>query len=295
MSKMDEAKAALNELLENARVGNIIPIRLPGQIEEIHALMLEAEDEHHEEIEKYKNLPGGDAGEFILENAEFIKTAVHDLKNPLASIKGYGDLLNNPAMAGELTEMQMQLLDVIRTNTQRMEVLLQDVSIMNKIRSGILMLNPKMDAFKNVAMMVEKTVGPLAEKLNRQLEFDIPSGLPYLNLDSDHLAEALTKLIENGLKYSHEGEGRVRVSAEGDGSTLVIHVEDNGVGMKPDELERLGETFFRADNDLVRSYKGSGLGIPIAYSLIEILKGEVAVESEPDQGTRFTIRMPAMA
>lgn len=293
--KMDEAKTALAELLENAKIGNIIPIRLPRQIEEIQELLQEAEKEHTEELEQLRNVPGGDAGQIILETAEFIKTAVHDLKNPLASIKGYGDMLNNPQMGGQLTPMQAQLLDVMRSNTKRMEALLSDVSTINKIRAGLLRPNNKMDMFKNIAMNLEKQTGKLAQELNRQLEFEIPQGLPLLNTDGERMAEALVKLIENGLKYSAEGEGKVTIRAKAENNTLIIEIEDNGCGMKPEELAQLGTMFFRADNEAVRAHKGSGLGIPIAYQVIEILSGTIAVESELGKGTKFTVTFEGMS
>ncbi|MFW5709237.1 MAG: sensor histidine kinase [Chloroflexota bacterium] len=294
MSKLEEAKAALEELLENARVGNIIPVRLPGQIEAIHALVEEAEAEHADEIDQLRNVPGGDTGEILLDTAEFFKTAIHDLKNPLASIKGYADLLKNPAMAGELTDMQTQLLEVIRSNSKRMEALLGDVSTMNKIRAGMLPIKAKMDMFKNIAMMIEKGAKPIAQELNRQFEIEVPQGLPLLETDGERLAEAVLKLVENGLRYSPKETGKVTVRAWGDGSNLVITVTDNGVGMTPEELARLGEIFYRADNDVVRAYKGSGLGIPIAYNMVDLLDGTIVVDSTPGEGTTFTLTFKGM-
>jgi cell cycle sensor histidine kinase DivJ len=125
--------------------------------------------------------------------------------------------------------------------------------------------------------------------------FDIPQGLPILQTDGEKLADAIVKLVENGLRYSPEGEGQVVVSAEGDNGTLLIHVSDNGVGMNDAEVARLGEMFWRADNDLVRSYKGSGLGIPIAFGLIDLMGGKIDVSSQPDEGTTFTIAIEGMS
>jgi signal transduction histidine kinase len=224
-----------------------------------------------------------------------MRVAIHDLKNPLASIKGYSDLLNNPAMGGELSPMQSQLLQVIRSNSKRMEALLEDMSVMNRLRGGITKVNQKMDMFKNIAMVIEKKMRPLAEELNRQLEFDIPQGLPLLNVDGDLIAIVFNKLIENGLRYSPEGTGKVSIKARAEGNKLIVDVEDNGVGMTEEELSHLGELFYRADNDVVRAYKGSGLGIPIAYGLVDVLRGTISVTSEPNKGTRFTVSFEGMS
>ena len=294
MTKMQEAKAAVADLLENARTGNIIPVRLPGQVEEIQDLLNEVDDEHQQQVDALRRAPGGDAGEQAVATVEFFKSALHDLKNPLASIKGYADLLHNPQMAGELNEMQLQLLEVIRTNTRRMEGLLADISTLNRLRANMLNINPKMDMFKNIAMMVEKQTQPLADELNRQLEFDIPQGLPLLQTDGERLTEALVKLVENGLRYSPEETGKVSVSASGEGSTLKVVISDNGIGMSEDDLTNVGKAFWRADHELVRSYKGSGLGLAIAYGIVDQLGGTLDVESTQGVGTQFTFRLEGM-
>ncbi|MDZ4671869.1 MAG: HAMP domain-containing sensor histidine kinase [Phototrophicales bacterium] len=296
MSALEEAKQALTDLLDNARVGNIIPIRLPSQIEAIQATLLQAEKEHQDEIADLRRRPSGDIETVLQDNAEFMRVAIHDLKNPLASIKGYSDLLNNPAMGGELSPMQSQLLQVVRSNSKRMEALLEDMSIMNRLRNGVTKVNQKMDMFKNIAMVVDKKMRPLAEELNRQLEFDTPQGLPLLNVDGDLIAIIFNKLVENALRYSPEGTGKVVVRAWGsEGSLLIVEVQDNGVGMTPEEVARLGELFFRSDNEVIRAFKGSGLGIPIAYGLVDVLRGKITVESEPNIGTKFVVTLEGMS
>jgi signal transduction histidine kinase len=197
-------------------------------------------------------------------------------------------------MAGDLSEMQSQLLQVVRANSKRMEQLLGDMSYINKLRAGILTIAKKLDTFKNIAQMVEKKATPLAQELNRQLELDIPSGLPLLETDGDHLSFALYKLVENGLRYSPEGTGKVTLSARGEGDTVVIKVSDNGVGISPEDLPKVGNIFFRADSDVVRTHKGSGLGVAIAYNVFDLLDGKYSLESTPGQGTTFTIRLKGM-
>lgn len=296
LMSLEEAKAALSTLIDDARSGKIIPVRLAGQLEALLALLQQAEAEQQAAPEPQPAPPAGDgsAATVMAENAEFMKTAIHELRNPMTSIRGYSDMLNNPDMSGELNAMQQQLLDVVRANTRRMEDLLSDMSYINKIRAGILLVEEKMDMFKNIAQMAEKRARPLAEELNRQLEFDIPQGLPLLMTDGEHFAHALFKLIENGLRYSPEGEGKVIVSARAEGSDLIVLVEDNGIGMTPDEIAQLGTLYFRSDEDAVRAFKGSGLGIPIVFGLVDLLKGDIRVESEPGKGTKFTLMFKGM-
>ena len=219
--------------------------------------------------------------------------AIHELRVPMTSIRGYADMLNTPSM-GELNDMQHQFLETIRSNARRMEVLLKDVSDMSKLRGGTLAMNAKMDMFKNIALRVEKDMTPAAEEMGRSLSFDIPQGLPILNTDGDLMSKALGKLVENALRYTHEG-GQISLRAEADGSKLRVLIEDNGIGMTAEELAQLGTLYFRSDNDYVREYKGSGLGIPIAYGIIELLGGTVSVSSQVDQGTTFTINFEGMS
>lgn len=290
-----QAQALVDELLEAARTGAIIPVRLPGQVEAIKNALTEAEAQAQDgssSAPAAAEIPA-DRETFLREQAEFISIAVHELRVPMTSIRGYADMLNTPSM-GELNDMQKQFLQTIRTNAKRMETLLTDVSDMSKIRGGTLKINPKMDMFKNIALRVEKEMLPVADEMARTLVFDIPQGLPLLNIDGDLLAKALSKLVENGLRYTLDG-GEVRVRGEAEDNLLRIIIEDNGIGMTADEVAQLGTVYFRADHDHVRSYKGSGLGIPIAYGIINALDGKVSVESEPDNGTRFTISLTGMS
>lgn len=288
---LQQARAQLAELLEAARTGAIIPFRLPGQIEAIDALLAQAQEEQAKGSQSAA-LPQ-DMDEFLKEQAFFVSHAVHELRTPMTSIRGYADMLNMPGM-GELTEMQHNLLNTIRVNARRMEGLLTDVSDISKIKAGTLRMSPKMDMFKNVAMQVDKQIRPLAEELHRKLEFDIAQGLPILNLDSELLAKALGKLVENALRYIEREDGEVIVRGTAEGNKLRITIQDNGIGMTDDDLRQLGTIYFRSENEFVRSYKGSGLGIPVAYGIIKMLEGTVSVESAPGQGTTFTVTLTGM-
>lgn len=288
---LEQARVMLNELTEAARKGQIIPIRLTGQLEAILQTLDKAQEE---EAAGAGAVMSGDVETYRKELASLLSHGFHDLRLPLTNIRGYSDMLGTPAM-GQLSDMQNQFVNTIRTNARRMEGLLMDVSDISKLRGGTLNVTPKMDMFKNIGLSVEKAMRPISQELGRGLEFDIPSGLPILNTDGELLAKALNKLVENALRYSPAETGMVRVSAQGDGSTLQIIIQDNGIGMKPEELEQLGTPFFRADYDLVLSYKGSGLGVPIAYGIIDLLGGKVSVVSEPDNGTTFTVMLAGMS
>ena len=291
---LTQAQNLLRELLQAAQSGAIIPVRLPRQIEAIATLLEQAqkEAEQAEADAKAAAVPT-DQETFLKEQAFFMSHAVHELRTPMTSIRGYSDMMRS---MGELNDMQKQFVETIRTNARRMESLLTDVSDTSKIKAGTLRTNIKMDMFKNIAMMVEKQAQPLTEELGHKLAFDIPQGLPILNTDGEMIAKALYKLVENGLRYNDKGgDGEVNVRASADGSKLVVTVQDNGIGMTPEDLNQLGTVYFRSENELVRSFKGSGLGIPVAYGIIRQLGGTILAESTPGTGTTFTVTMVGMS
>ena len=283
-----QAQALLNELTEAARKGQIIPIRLTGQLEAIGQLLEKA----HEQQAASSDSP--DLATYKQDFGAMMSHGFHDLRLPLTSIRGYGDMLGNPAM-GELTDMQKQFVGTIRTNTKRMESLLGDVSDMSKLWNGTLKVNPKMEMFKNVALLVEKAMRPTAEELKRTFELDLPQGLPLLNVDTELLVKAVNKIVENALRYCQPEGGVIHLGASGEGNTLHIYVQDNGIGMTEEELSKLGTPYFRSDNELVLGYKGSGLGIPIAYGIMQLLGGKVQVVSQPGQGTTVTLSLTGMS
>ncbi|MCU0511324.1 MAG: HAMP domain-containing histidine kinase [Anaerolineae bacterium] len=292
---LTQAQDKLNELLQQAQQGMIIPIRLPGQLEEIIRLVARAQEDHAAALQQAAAAAAAappDLEAYIKEEAYFVGHAVHEIRNPLTSVRGYADMI--PAM-GELNDNQKNFMATIKTNILRMQSLLADVGLINKLRKGTLKASPKMDMFKNLALRVEKDMTPLAKELNRQLTFDIAAGLPLLNVDGDLLVTAVNKLVENALRYSPAETGQVQVSATAEGSTLVIAVQDNGIGIAPADLARLGEIYFRSDEDAVREFKGSGLGIPIVYGLVQFMGGTVDVTTEVGRGTRFTLRLPGLA
>jgi two-component system, cell cycle sensor histidine kinase DivJ len=289
---LEQAQQQLTELIEAARKGAIIPVRLTGQLEALQTLLTQAGDEAAKAAAEVK--PPADQAEFLREQAYFVSHAIHELRTPMTSIRGYADMLVSMGSGSGLNDMQKGFLDTIRGNARRMEGLLTDVSDMAKIRSGVLKITEKMDMFKNIAMMVEKTMRPLAEQLGKTLTLDIPQGLPILNTDGELLAKAITKLVENGLRYSGEN-GEVTVRGASQNGKLVVNVSDNGIGMAPEELAQLGTIYFRSENELVRSFKGSGLGVPVAYGIVRVLGGTISVESAPDKGTTFTITLSGMS
>lgn len=236
--------------------------------------------------------------DLITLNAQFVSVMVHEIRVPMTSIKGYSDMLGK-SMSGDLPlddSMKLQFIETIRSNVTRMEHLVADISDMSKIQSGRMRLDPKtMDMYKNIAMQLEKDMAAFAAEHEHTLTFDTPDGLPLLlNFDSTRLVQALEKLLHNAIQYTPHG-GEIIVRAENADGWLKISIIDNGIGMSEEEQTHIGELFWRADSELVRSFKGHGLGLPIAIGFTKLIGGEFFYESEPEKGSTFGIKVPGMS
>lgn len=231
--------------------------------------------------------------DLVQANASLISVMVHEVRIPMTSIKGYSDMLAKNVV-GELNDMQAQFVETIRTNVTRMEHLVTDISDISKIQAGRLRLEPKMELYKNIAMRVEKDTADLAAEHEHTLIFDTPSGLPLLNLDGLRLAQVLTKLVTNALLYTPNGSEIIVRAVDVEGR-LRVEVIDRGVGMTAEEQTHVGELFWRADNEHVRSMKGHGLGLPIAMGLITLMGGDFFFESEAGKGSTFGFVVSGMS
>lgn len=225
--------------------------------------------------------------------SEFISIGVHEMRIPLTSIRGYGDMLGQ-GILGPLNEQQAQFMATIRANTARLDRLIADFNDVAKTRAGRLHLDRRMDTAKNVLLAAQKRVQALAEERGSPLTFDVPDGLPILNADGPRVAQALAYLVENALLYSPAGSP-VSVAASGEGSTLRVSVTDRGLGMTTDDLAHLGEPFWRAEHEAIRAEKGHGLGYAVARGIIEAHGGQMHVESAFEAGSTFGFTLPGLS
>jgi len=221
---------------------------------------------------------------------EFVSFVSHELKQPMTSMRGYTDLLMK-GTAGELNEMQRSFLDVIRANVARMDTLVQDLLEVSRIEAGRLKLEVGRVSMEEVIEEAVRAVRREIEAKRQELEMHVPD-LPLVVADRNRLLQILTNLLSNACKYTAE-EGRIRVAAEPvDGRFVSCSVSDTGIGMTQEEQGHLFTKYFRSQNPLVRSTPGTGLGLVITKSLVELQGGEIWVESEPGKGSTFAFTVP---
>lgn len=234
-----------------------------------------------------------------LAKSDFVSFVAHELKNPMTSIKGYTELLSGGAV-GQINDMQSKFLQTIKSNVERMSTLVSDLNDNSKIEAGRLRLEYKATNPADLVDEVVRTFSRQLEEKNQTLEPLIPESLPLMWADRVRVSQVLTNLISNAHKYTPEG-GVLKVGMEDapnqwdpDGAPRVIHlwVKDNGIGMTIEDQQKVFQKFFRSDDPKTREVPGTGLGLNITRSLVEMQGGKIWFESEYREGTTFHFTIP---
>jgi two-component system phosphate regulon sensor histidine kinase PhoR len=211
-------------------------------------------------------------------------------------MQGYAKMLTMGTL-GELTDQQLQFVEVIRSNVDRMGNLLNDLNEVSRLEAGRTVLKLAPVRIQDVVQQVMSDAQAKFEDRQHTFEAFADERLPPVMADYDRLVKILTNLVSNGCRYTPSG-GTIRIMVEEDAPPekkakgLRITVADTGIGISTRDLDRLGEKFFRADHNLVQEQPGSGLGVPIARSLVELHGGELGVTSEPNKGSTFSFALP---
>ena len=233
------------------------------------------------------------------EQAEFISTASHEMRTPVASIEGYLGLALNPATA-HIDEKARDFITKAHESAQHLGRLFQDLLDISKVEDGRMKNNPKII---NVNEFLKDIFDGLATKANeKQLNYIfmpdiIDEGkekslqpIFYANIDHDHFREVVSNLIENAIKYTPSGE--VVVNVTGDDKQISVSVKDSGIGIPAEDIPHLFQKFYRVDNSDTREIGGTGLGLYLSRRLAEAMSGNLRVESKYKEGSTFYLEIP---
>lgn len=233
--------------------------------------------------------------------AEFISTASHEMRTPVAAIEGYLGLALNPQTA-TIDEKARMYLGKAHESAQHLGRLFQDLLDISKVEDGRLTNKP---SIVNVGEFVRCTMEDFVSQSNEKgigLVYgqDTSGGgiqtvapIFYANVDPDHLKEIMSNLISNALKYSKEGT--VKIDVVGDDTHVYISVKDTGIGIPTEDLPHLFQKFYRVDNTDTREIGGTGLGLYLSRRLAEAMDGHLNVTSTYGEGSTFTLDIPRVS
>jgi signal transduction histidine kinase len=298
-----------DSILPGAHTQIVIPIRREGNV--IGLLLLESASDSQQDVAFLNRL--SDHAAIAISNAqlyeevqqaneaksEFVSFVAHELKNPMTSIKGYTELLAAGAV-GPINEMQNNFLHTIRSNVERMSTLVSDLNDNAKIEAGRLRLDYKPVNLSEVVEEVIRSTSRQIEDKKQVIQEEMPESLPHVWADQTRVSQVLTNLVSNAHKYTPEG-GEITISAalspnqwDPAGAAQVVHirVEDNGIGISVEDQQKIFSKFFRSDDQKAREAPGTGLGLNITKSLVEIQGGKIWFESEFRKGTTFHFTIP---
>lgn len=232
--------------------------------------------------------------------SDFVSFVAHELKNPMTSIKGYTELLAGGAV-GTINDMQTNFLQTIKSNVERMSTLVSDLNDNSKIEAGRLRLDFKATKVAEIVDDVVRSMKRQVEEKKQTLDVTLSDTLPLVWTDKIRAIQVLTNLVSNAYKYTPES-GILEVSAEEtenhwdpNGAARVVHiwVKDSGIGMSAEDKEKIFQKFFRSDDPKARESPGTGLGLNITKSLVEMQGGKIWFDSEYRKGTTFHFTIPA--
>lgn len=222
--------------------------------------------------------------------SEFVSTVSHELRTPMTAIKGYTDLLHAGA-AGSLNAEQRRFLSTIKSNTDRLTSLINDLLDISRIETGRVRFELQAVQLGEVIADVVNALATQAESKSLNLTYEVAGGLPEVMGDRDRLNQVLTNLIGNALHYTPEG-GEIEVRAYPVEKAVRVDVQDTGIGVPPEDIGHIFERFYRSEHPVVQETRGTGLGLSIVKMFVEMHGGRIWVESQVGKGSTFTFVLP---
>jgi PAS domain S-box-containing protein len=233
--------------------------------------------------------------------SDFISTASHEMRTPLAAIEGYLALSLNPKTA-TIDANARNLLEKASNSTKHLGELFRDLLTSSKAEDGRLQSFPTVVEIGEILQQVSEAAKFHAGEKNLQLTYAVSSDnaaggkvvrpLYYAYVDPNRIREVFQNIVDNAIKYTNEGLVTVRLT--GDIGVIQVQVQDSGIGIPAEDIGHLFQKFYRVDNSSTRTIGGTGLGLFICKKVVELYNGRIWVESEYGKGSTFFINLPRL-
>ena len=209
----------------------------------------------------------------------------HELRAPMTYMKGYVQMLSMGSI-GEITEEQKKNLEVVLRNINRLDCLIQDILDLSQLKSGTMEFVPEETNVQKLIDGVTEAMQSSADLKNIKINRELEENLPSLNIDSERIKQVIINLINNAIKFSHDGS-IISIKAKKNVDDILFEVQDFGCGIPKDKQAKIFETFYQVDSSMNRSFGGAGLGLSISKNIIHAHKGKIWAESEGNGTTMF--------
>jgi len=221
----------------------------------------------------------------------FLATMSHELRTPLNAIIGFSEMIAHEEALGVGPARRREYAQLINDSGQHLLSVVNGILDMSKMEAGSFEISPEPFAPRAGLMSCCNLLALKAREGGIDLVVNAPQDLPGMTGDPRAFKQIVLNLVSNAIKFTERG-GKVAVSADVEGTQMVLRVADTGVGIAADDLKRIGHPFFQAGTTYQRRHEGTGLGLSIVKSLVELHSGELTVQSKVDEGTTVTVALP---
>jgi len=221
---------------------------------------------------------------------DFVSAVYHELSTPITAIRGYTSLLLDEK-AGPLHVKQERYLQIIRRNIRRLLGLVGDLSDVSKIEDGRLTIHPEPVLLREAVDETVLALSGIIEEKGLQVDVTLDSDVGVVLGDPQRVVQILTNLVSNACRYTPAG-GQIAIAANRVNGSAEMTVQDSGIGIQKEDLERIFDRFYRSKDPLVREQSGTGLGLAITKSLVELHGGDLWVNSQVGKGSTFGFKLP---
>ena len=221
--------------------------------------------------------------------SDFVSAISHEFKSPLTSIRQLAEMLQTGRVPSE--ERRQKYYDTLLEQSERLSLLTDNVLNFAKMEEG----RKEFEFEKaDIGTLLKEVVSAVQDRVSHEdfeIQLKIENSLPSIMADSASISQSITNLIDNAIKFSGKAK-KIVVKSFTEDQYLVISIQDFGIGIKKEELGKVFDRFYRVGDELTRTVKGSGLGLTLVKQIVEAHQGKVHVESEPGQGSTFSMKLP---